>query len=293
MLAPDAPPEIVIDKNGMTDLPAAIDRVLAFHRGSRDKRALLDDDGLEALREILAPNLRIEVPMSTQFLDEEEQMITLTHEQANLLNRFARERRLAVHGCAGSGKTMLAVEQAKRLAAKDQDVLFVCFNTRLRDHLRAREKRSGVEFQNFHALCRQLAGKAGIELPSYPAGEAPPEYFSEELPLALIEAIDVLGPQYDAIFVDEAQDLENTWLEALMMALKDPDEGQIWLFLDDNQRVYEAKLDVPDEFRPFDLTVNCRNTQEIAREVHKKYKGEIEPEISGPVGPRDRAADRR
>ena len=88
-------------------------------------------DGLEALRDILAPNVRIEVPMSTQFLDEEEQMITLTHEQASLLNRFARERRLAVYGCAGSGKTMLAVEQAKRLAAKGETVLFVCFNTRL------------------------------------------------------------------------------------------------------------------------------------------------------------------
>ncbi len=75
-----------------------------------------------------------------------------------------------------------------------------------------------------------------------------------------------------------------------MTTLRIARTGQVWLFMDDNQRVYEAQLDVPDEFRPFDLTVNCRNTQAIAREVLKKYKGEIEPEISGPVGPRDRAA---
>ena len=54
--------------------------------------------------------------------------------------------------------------------------------------------------------------------------------------------------------------------------------------MDANQRVYEARLDVPNEFRPFDLTVNCRNTQAIHREVMKKYEGEVEPEALGPEG---------
>ena len=60
------------------------------------------------------------------------------------------EAGLYYYGCAGSGKTMLAVEQAKRLAAKGEDVLFVCFNTGLKNHLREREASSGVEFWNFH-----------------------------------------------------------------------------------------------------------------------------------------------
>ena len=70
--------------------------------------------------------------------------------------------------------------------------------------------------------------------------------------------------------------------------------------MDDNQRVYDAKLDVPDEFRPFDLTVNCRNTQAIHREVMKQYEGEVEPEAMGPEGrdielitADDQPADRR
>jgi UvrD-like helicase C-terminal domain len=54
--------------------------------------------------------------------------------------------------------------------------------------------------------------------------------------------------------------------------------------MDDNQRVYENQLDVPDEFRPFDLIHNCRNTQAIHREVMKKYEGEVEPEAIGPEG---------
>jgi hypothetical protein len=84
--------------------------------------------------------------------------------------------------------------------------------------------------------------------------------------------------------VDEAQDLHGHWLTALMSTLKDEDEGWVWLFMDSNQRVYHADLEVPRDFRYFDLTVNCRNTQAIHREVMKKYQGEVVPEARGPEG---------
>jgi AAA domain/Nuclease-related domain/UvrD-like helicase C-terminal domain len=284
VLAPDAPPEIVIDRNDLKEIDESVERVLDYHRGAREKRKPPGEKGAAALRELLAPEVRIEVPMSSEFLDEEEALITLTHDQAMLLNRFGRDPRMVVTGCAGSGKTMLAVEQAKRLARKGRDVLLVCFNRALRDHLRSREAKSGVEFQTFHGLCVQLAHRAGVELPQHPEDETPPEFWDEELPNALVKAIEKLGPQYDALFVDEAQDLENHWLDALMLTLRDPDEDLVWLFMDANQRVYEARLDIPKEFRPFDLTVNCRNTQAIAREVLKKYVGEVEPEVIGPPG---------
>lgn len=284
VLAPDAPPEIVIDRNDLKEISESIERVLAYHRGAREKRKPPGDKGADAVRDLLAPEVRIEVPMASEFLEEEEALITLTRDQAMLLNRFGRDPRMVVTGCAGSGKTMLAVEQAKRLARNGKDVLFVCFNRALRNHLRAREAKSGVEFQSFHALCVQLAHRAGVELPEHPEDDTPPEFWEEELPKALVDAIEELGPQYDALFVDEAQDLENHWLDALMLTLRDPDEDLVWLFMDANQQVYEACLDVPKEFRPFDLTVNCRNTQAIAREVLKKYEGEVEPEVIGPPG---------
>ena len=106
MAVPDAPTEIAIDKSGVAEVEPALERALDFHRGSRDKRQLLNDDGLLGLIEILAPNVRIEVPMATDFLDEEEELITLTHQQSMLLNRYGRDLRMVVTGCAGSGKTI-------------------------------------------------------------------------------------------------------------------------------------------------------------------------------------------
>ena len=280
----DAHPEIVIDKNELAEIEAALERVIAFHRGSRDKRKLLEADGLSSLRKLLAPEVSIKVPMATHFLDEEVELIELTHQQASLLKRRAGNKRMLVRGCAGSGKTMLAVEMAKRFRRDDRDVLFVCFNKSLRDHLAIREKDSEIRFQTFHGLCVQFAHMAGVELPDYPKGEAPQSFFREELPAALMEAVDELGPQFDVVIVDEAQDLHSDWLDALMPLLRTPEKDPVWLFMDDNQDVYGIGSDPPEGFVVEDLTVNCRNTQMIAAEVHKKYKGEVEPEMLGPEG---------
>ena len=283
VLAPDAPRELVIDKNDLEDPIAAIDRVIRFHRGSRDKRALPGAESAAGVRELLAPQVHIKVPMAAEFLEEEEALVLLTHEQSMLLARMRRDLRMVIRGCAGSGKTMLAVEHARRLAADGRRVGFVCFNRALRDHLRKTSRVNGVTYQTFHGLCTALGHRAkSVSMPDYES--APPEYFEVELPDALVEAVAELGDQFDALIVDEAQDLSNYWLDALLCTLANEADDPVWLFMDDNQRVYESRLDVPREFRPFDLTVNCRNTRTIHQEVMKLYEGDVIPEVRGPEG---------
>jgi len=283
VLGPDAPPQIVGDRNDLADMCAFIERVLAYHEGSRDQRIAPGPQGEAMLEQLLAPTFRIEVPMATLFEEEERQLVELTEQQAALLNHFGRDRRMVVTGCAGSGKTMLAIERARQLAAAGRKVLFVCFNKALMRHLQGSSKVDGLDFFTFHGLCTWLAHRAKIELPKHD-GDPPPEFWSDVLPDALVDAIAALGGQYDDILVDEAQDLHSDWLAALTCTLRDEHEGSIWLFMDDNQRVYDATLEVPDEYRPFDLTVNCRNTQAIHNEVMKLYAGAVRPEVKGPTG---------
>ncbi|MBA3510174.1 MAG: NERD domain-containing protein/DEAD/DEAH box helicase, partial [Thermoleophilaceae bacterium] len=281
-LAPDAPRQILLDRHDVAEIEPAINRVLAFHLGSGPIE--LGEVGIQALRDTLVPEVRIEVPLAARFLEEEEELVLLTHEESMFLARASREHRMVVHGCAGSGKTMLAVEHAKRLAAAGEDVLFVCFNRALMQHLRKTVGGDGLTFQTFHGLCTHLAHRAEVTLPRYGSDSPPPEYWDEELPSALVEAIGELGPQFDALIVDEAQDLSNDWLAALMCTLRDEEHAPVWLFIDDNQRVYDKQFEVPAEFRPHELMVNCRNTQRIHREVMKLYEGEIVPEVRGPKG---------
>ena len=212
----------------LKDIGAAIDRALAYHRGARDTRIAPGPDGAAMLRELLAPHVRIEVPLATTLEDEERQLVELTHEQTALLRRFRRDRRMVVTGCAGSGKTMLAVERGRELAAGGRRVLFVCFNRALAKHLR--DASTGLEVFTFHALCTHWAHRAGVSLPKYD-DDPPQEYWDAVLPDAFVEAIDRAGGQYDEILVDEAQDLSSDWLDALTFTLRDEDaarSGSSW-----------------------------------------------------------------
>ena len=130
VLGPDAP-QIVADRNDLAGMVAVIERVLAYHEGSRDKRVAPGVEGEAMLETLLAPTFRIEVPMATLFEEEDRQLVELTEQQSALLNHFGRDRRMVVTGCAGSGKTMLAIERARQLAGAGRKVLFVCFNKAL------------------------------------------------------------------------------------------------------------------------------------------------------------------
>ncbi|MSO42583.1 MAG: NERD domain-containing protein, partial [Solirubrobacterales bacterium] len=58
VLAPDAPPEIVIDKSGIEDLNTSLARLFDYHRGHDDSRQPPGEEGMKMLRDLLAPQIR-------------------------------------------------------------------------------------------------------------------------------------------------------------------------------------------------------------------------------------------
>lgn len=71
-----------------------------------------------------------------------------------------RQRRAAIEGAAGTGKTILAEPKATRLAAAGQRVLLLCFNQALAGWLASRA--AGFEARSFHGFCRERATAAGL-----------------------------------------------------------------------------------------------------------------------------------
>ena len=195
-----------------------------------------------------------------------------------------RDPRMVVTGCAGSGKTMLAVEQAKRLAAKGKDVLFVCFNKRAprppaQDARRPRASTSTPST----ASARALAKQAGLALPTDGRASPARASSSEELPRRCSSAIEELGPQYDALFVDEAQDLEHDWLDALMTTLRDPDDGaRLAVHGRQPARLRERSSRCPTSSAPSTSTSTAATRRRSTARCMKKYEGEVEPEAIGP-----------
>ena len=195
----------------MLGLAEAIERVLAYHAGSREKRRPPGEAGLAMLRELLARDVELRAPLAQRFREEQDELLRLTSEQAALLARSGKTRRMRVTGCAGSGKTMLALEQA---AAGARGRTGACCSSA--STAPAAAPAGAREGQRHRVLDLPRAVRApgaqgeGRRCSEYPPGEAPQSYFDDELPTALIDAAAELGPQFDALVVDEAQDLETT-----------------------------------------------------------------------------------
>jgi superfamily I DNA and RNA helicase len=103
------------------------------------------------------------------------------------------------------------------------------------------------------------------------------------MPLALANAVDILGPMYDAVVVDEGQDFGDEYWLPVEMLLTRPDEAMLYVFLDENQDIYHRSANIPVPGEPMVLDRNCRNTDAIHAAAYSHYRGTMvePPQISG------------
>jgi hypothetical protein len=279
-LKTDVPREIVIDHG---DLSRLDERVLSLFRYWQGDEPPLGTDGVKRLESLLANSFVLPSPLAFELEAEERTLLQLTEQQYTILDTLSRHTRVAIGGCAGSGKTFLAAEKARRLARQGFKVLVLCFNVLLARHLR-RGLRDVEEIDvcSFDDLCYRIGREAGYDFPENPEpGEEHKHY--KRLRELFAESAEIAAGRYGALIVDEAQDFDPEWWLPLQLLLEDPDRSPLYLFYDDNQRIFPVTTGFPISEEPFQLTVNCRNTQRINEVVRAYYKGET-VEARGPEG---------
>ncbi|MCH8888628.1 MAG: ATP-binding domain-containing protein [SAR324 cluster bacterium] len=263
-LSPDAPPEIIIDRADLDRLASRVESIFDLWQGQDGPTEPLGDSGMDAVRNLLARSFELRTPLGRVLIEEEREILRLSEEQFSLLDFLARTRRAAIHGGAGSGKTVLALEKAKRLAREGFRTLLTCYNVPLEAHLRA--SADGVEhltIQRFHTLCEEAARATGNPAPSHPPDHPDAAHWTEVLPQALDRALNAGFEKFDAIVVDEGQDMAEEWWLLLRLCLKDPDGGILYAFLDTGQLIFSQGGDFLDDLPPFQLSANLRNTRQI------------------------------
>lgn len=277
----DAPRELILDASDVTDLLAWVDQALRYLQGRRPEDSPLGMTGVKELTDLLSPSWDLRSLLSTEILEQEQELARLTEEQFIMLDFLSRHRRVAISGCAGSGKTTLAVEKGKRLAEQGFRVLLTCFNVNLAESMGGDETLPRqLDVVNFHKMAQDLVRKANLSH----SGPRDDRYFDDVLPELMMEAIDRLGTQYDAVIVDEGQDFRDNWWVPLQCLLRDPDQSIFYVFFDDNQNLYRTAQTIPLELAPFPLTRNCRNTQRIHQVVMQFYQSDQTPLAQGPMG---------
>ena len=238
----------------------------------------------DRLRRYLAPDFTLELvaAIGPQLDIIDEQLIRLTEEQYAALDLARDNDRCLFKGAAGTGKTMLALECARRAAAAGYRVGLLCYN-RLLGHWLAQQAgdaaglAAGAFWPRLHPLI--VNGPVGRDFAAAcdrAAGE--PELYEQVYPEYARRALQHTGPQFDVLVMDEAQDLcQSPYLEISDLALAGGLRRGRWAMFGDftNQAIYLSRAADPERNllqyceHPArrNLYVNCRNTPPIARDT--------------------------
>ena len=211
-LMPNAEPAITVFAEDLDHIDACVRRMFDYWAGSMG-RALAPAPGfVQAVTDLLAPRFELPRSLGATIKGDDRELLRLTEDQFRVLDMLSRQRRVAVSGGAGTGKTMLALEKARRLAAEGLEVLLTCYNRPLANYLRqAAGPCERLTIANYHTLCWDMAKAAGNPFPDTSVADPPPGFYERILPEALLAALDTLPRRFDAIVVDEGQDFLDTW----------------------------------------------------------------------------------
>lgn len=243
---------IGLDRMTPAGLERALDALARMARTPPGGAEHIREHGLRPMGNlsVVSTHLRREVDAMRTVPDTEllidQNIVSMTDEQVDAMRAFERNPRVLVLGGAGTGKTVLAVEAARRAASDGSSVAFVCGSPGVLE------------------LASELLSGSSVRL--VPFGSIPGE------------------PLFDVVVVDEAQDLLNVEdMSRLSEALRGGlHGGRWWVFLDPNNQAH--LIGVFDEmvYREIqvgavmvDLTKNVRNSRTVVTTVQSHLGADL------------------
>ena len=228
------------------------------------------------LAQLLRPDFEAFESPRARATERRSELKRYTLEQFGALDAMTNNPRVVFEGPAGTGKTLLAIESARRARAAGRRVLLICFNRLLGHWLEAETEslRPQVTTTTLHRHMLAIAKQQVV-------GVDPPRLFWEsELPLRAIDQLlaDDAPERFDEVIVDEAQDiLRDLYLDVIDLGVRGGLAAGRWKLFGDFERqaIYGATSEPLSQLIErraglvprFSLRVNCRNTPRVAELV--------------------------
>ena len=248
---PQLPPayknDIIFREEDLEEPEKALEKAYNYYYSKNHTN--MDTSMVQRIISRLAPEFDLIESMSSQKEEKEYSFLKLTREQSTLLDYLIEQRKVTIQGTAGTGKTLIAVEEAKRLADEGRTVLFLCFNHFLCKHLNENCQHANVKYYNLHKLIYDFSGNYNIQNNEY-------EYLLNKIKEKLY---------FQDIIIDEAQDLDDGVIN-FFSKFADEKNGKFYVFYDKNQLIYQRKNAdwIEKSECKLVLSKNCRNTFQIA-----------------------------
>lgn len=258
-LPAEADLKITLTSDSFGRIKEEIERIFDLEVPARIKTELSEESAEKILNRVLAPSFSL-ISLSEAKLERNRHAFKkMLKEQVALLNYLEEQNTAVINGLAGTGKTVMAVEKARRHSERGQSVLFLCYNKFLQEHLKTTYVLPNVEYYTIDGLACKLCSRSE------------PDYLllKEKLEEMYIEN----AFPYQHVIIDEGQDFgksehaETEIVQNLMLnALREEREGTFYLFYDKNQMIQSNNVPQYIEDADCKLTLyrNCRNTENIA-----------------------------
>lgn len=259
-LPSEADKTLVMTKEALENPEPYIEKIFNTELPNKIQTDLSEFDAKKLVREIFCPQFNV-FPSAT--FDNDLKRIVfhrLLKEQSAILNFLGEQRTAVINGAAGTGKTMIAVEKAQRHANQGEDVLFLCFNNKLKNHLSENYTNDFISYYTIAGLACKLCNTS---VPDYQKLKNVLEdyYLSENFP-------------YNHVIIDEGQDFGVEDIEEvdIIQQIKDiitdtkDSNGTFYVFYDKLQLIQAKQMPKFIEEADCKLTLyrNCRNTENIA-----------------------------
>lgn len=259
-LPTEADRNLIMTEEALTNPEPYLERIFATELPGGKITNLSDNDVNRIMKEILCPQFNV-FP-SVTFESDLKKIVfhRLLQEQSGILNFLSEQKTAVINGAAGTGKTMIAVEKAKRHASAGEKVLFLCYNAQLKNYLSENYEHENIDYYTVSGLACKLCDTT---TPNYEKLKSKLEdmYVFENFP-------------YMHVIIDEGQDFgidaveETGIIETIKSIITDtkPETASFYIFYDKLQLVQAHKIPQYISEADCKLTLyrNCRNTENIA-----------------------------
>ena len=225
---PDIRRNRIADRDQLDDLAMIAYRLV--RDGGPQDRPFLAPATVERLADVLGGRGLPQRDVVARAAENADIADALTREQSVLLRAVDALPRVEIRGGAGSGKTFLALEQARRLSRAGQRVALICYSHGLASYLKRvtsgwRRREQPAYVGEFHALGVEWGAPVGPD--ERVRSEETVRWWEVELPRLMTELAEELpeGKKFDAVIVDEAQDFADDWWRPIIGALRDREDA--------------------------------------------------------------------